>query len=102
MRRGMAGRGSSDRAPIAVTQRGEADVKAAMRAQGSRDRPNLLKRCQSGDRGVGSASGLTPGAERAEFQAETRSVSGLPGKRVRAGDDFEDLLRDLGLARPVQ
>ena len=56
MRRGMAGRGSSDRAPIAVTQRGEADVKAAMRAQGSRDRSNLLRRCQSGDRGVGCAS----------------------------------------------
>ena len=48
MRRGMAGRGSSDRAPIAVTQRGEADAKAAMRAPGSRDRS-----CQSGDRGVG-------------------------------------------------
>ena len=30
MRRAMAGRGSSDRAPIAVAQRGEADVKAAM------------------------------------------------------------------------
>jgi hypothetical protein len=28
MRRGMAGEGSSDRAPIAVTQRGEADAKA--------------------------------------------------------------------------
>jgi hypothetical protein len=56
MRRGMAGRGSSDRAPIAVTQRGEADVKAAMRAQGSRDRPNVLRLCQSGDRGVGWAS----------------------------------------------
>jgi len=39
-----------------VTQRGEADVKAAMRAQGSRDRSNLLRRCQSGDRGVGCAS----------------------------------------------
>ena len=59
MRRWMAGRGSSDRAPIAVTQRGEADVKAAMRAQGSRDRPNLLRRCQSGDRGVGWASVLS-------------------------------------------
>ena len=56
MRRGTAGRGSSDRAPIAVTQRGEADVKAAMRAQGSRDRPNVLRLCQSGDRGVGWAS----------------------------------------------
>ena len=56
MRRGMAGAGSSDRAPIAVTQRGEADVKAAMRAQGSRDRPNVLRRCQSRDRGVGWAS----------------------------------------------
>jgi hypothetical protein len=56
MRRGMAGRGSSDPAPIAVTQRGEADVKAAMRAQGSRDRPNVLRRCQSGDKGVGCAS----------------------------------------------
>ena len=40
MRRGMAGAGSSDRAPIAVTQGGEADVKAAMRAPGSRDRSN--------------------------------------------------------------
>ena len=56
MPRGMAGRGSSDPAPIAVTQRGEADVKAAMRAQGSRDRSNLLRRCQSDDRGVGCAS----------------------------------------------
>ena len=37
---GMAGAGTSDRAPIAVTQRGEADVKAAMRAQGPRDRSN--------------------------------------------------------------
>jgi hypothetical protein len=43
-----------------VTQRGEADVKAAMRAQGSRDRSNLLRRCQSGDRGVGCASVLSP------------------------------------------
>ena len=51
MRRGMA-----NRTPIAVTQRDEADVKAAMRAQGSRDRSNLLTRCQSGDRGVGWAS----------------------------------------------
>jgi hypothetical protein len=56
MRRGMAGRRSSDRAPIALTQRGEADVQAAMRAQGSRDRSNLFRRCQSGDRGVGWAS----------------------------------------------
>ena len=32
MRRGMA-----NRTPIAVAQRDEADVKAAMRAQGSRD-----------------------------------------------------------------
>ena len=56
MRRGMAGAGSSDRAPIAVTQRGEANVKTAMRAQGSRNRPNLLRRYQSGDRGVGCAS----------------------------------------------
>jgi hypothetical protein len=39
MRRGTAGPGSSDQAPIAVTQRGEADVKAAMRAQGSRVGP---------------------------------------------------------------
>ena len=39
MRRGMA-----NRTPIAVTQRDEADVKAAMRAQGSRDRSNLLRR----------------------------------------------------------
>jgi hypothetical protein len=29
MRRGMAGAGPSDRAPIAVTQRGKVDVKAA-------------------------------------------------------------------------
>jgi hypothetical protein len=28
MRRGMAGEASSDRAPIAVTQRGDADAKA--------------------------------------------------------------------------
>ena len=55
MRRGMAG-GHPLTGPIAVTQRGEADVKAAMRAQGSRDRPNLLRRCQSGDRGVRWAS----------------------------------------------
>ena len=46
----------ANRTPIAVTQRDEADVKAAMRAQGSRDRSNLLRRCQSGDRGVGCAS----------------------------------------------
>jgi len=56
MRRGMARAGSSNRAPIAVTQRGEANVKTAMRAQGSRNRPNLLRRCQSGDTGVGWAS----------------------------------------------
>jgi hypothetical protein len=31
--------------PIAVTQRGDADVKVAMRAQGSRDRPKVLRRC---------------------------------------------------------
>jgi hypothetical protein len=33
MRRGMAGRGFSDRPLIAVTQRGDADVEAATRAQ---------------------------------------------------------------------
>ena len=38
MRRGMARAGSSNRAPTAVTQRGEANVKTAMRAQGSRNR----------------------------------------------------------------
>jgi len=31
-----------------------------MRAQGSRDRSNLLRRCQSGDGGVGCASVLSP------------------------------------------
>lgn len=56
MRRGMTGPGSSDRAPIGVTQRGEADVKAGMCARGSRYRPEILGRCQSGDRGVGWAS----------------------------------------------
>jgi hypothetical protein len=56
MRRGMARAGSSKRAPTAVTQRGEANVRTAMRAQGSRNRPNLLRRYQSGDRGVGCAS----------------------------------------------
>jgi len=52
MRRGMAGAGSSDRAPIAVTPRGEADVEAATRAQGSRDRSNLPRRRQSDHRSV--------------------------------------------------
>ena len=35
MRRGMAGAGSSDGAPIAVTQRGEADVNGRDAAVGS-------------------------------------------------------------------
>jgi hypothetical protein len=56
MPRGWRARGSSDRAPIAVTQRREADVKAAMRTQDSRDRSIPLGRCQSGERGVGCAS----------------------------------------------
>ena len=75
MRRGMAGARSSDRAPIAVTQRGEADVKAAMRAQGSRDRPNVLRRCQSGDRGVGCGSVLTPEASQQDPSATTETMS---------------------------
>ena len=38
MRRGWRGRGSSDPGARRSNQRGEADVKAAMRAQGSPDR----------------------------------------------------------------
>ena len=87
MRRGMAGRGSSDRAPIAVTQRGEADVKAAMRAQGSRDRSNLLRRYQSGDRGVGWASVFSPGRLAPFIRRGEASASELPSTR-KAGRKY--------------
>ena len=89
MRRGMAGAGILDRAPIASTQRGRADVKAAMRAQGSRDRSNLLRRCQSGGRGVGCASVLAP---------EAHSARRIPGRtkvaRLCKRGDERRLARD--------
>ena len=66
-----------------MTQRGEADVKAAMRAQGSRDRSNLLRRCQSGDRGLAWASVLSPEA-----------LAGL--KLVDAGFRLRDAAVELG------
>jgi hypothetical protein len=70
-----------------VTQRGEADVKAAMRAQGSRDRSNLLRRCQSGDRGVGCASVPkdTSSGNKGTTRAENRERKSSP-RRVDEPD----------------
>ena len=58
-----------------------------MRAQGSRDRPNVLRRCQSGDRGVGWASvpecplkalaAMFPGTTNDSRDRIRRSVGGL-------------------------
>ena len=88
----------SDRAPIAVTQRGEADVKAAMRAQGSRDRSNLLRRCQSGDRGGGLGERpLRP--ETKELRGEARAAraegEGFPPSQPGRGGPRSSAILDL-------
>jgi hypothetical protein len=61
MRRGMAWLGSSDRAPIAVTQRAEAGCQAAMRAGLARSlKPTQALPIRRQRRGLGQCCGLTP------------------------------------------
>src|SRR5207253_7050316 len=74
MRRGMAGAGSSDRAPIAVTQRGEADVKAAIARAGltRSPKPTQALPIRRQRRGLGQCFGMTPEI------AAPRSPAGAP------------------------